>query len=103
MSINVASQLAVQAIQNNYLIKQLIKETIGKPITDYWASYIYNRIRSLQYDLQNRYDIKNCNLIKFKVVATSKGFNIRTNLEELLKVNKVEESTANQIIGLLLS
>ena len=39
MSINVASQLAVQAIEVNCLIKQLFEVIARKPITDYMLSY----------------------------------------------------------------
>ena len=38
MSINVASQLAVQAIQVNYLVKKLFKEVVRMPITDHVLS-----------------------------------------------------------------
>lgn len=103
MSINVASQLAVQAIEVNYLVKHLLEEVIRTPITDYVLNYIDNRIRTLQIDLQVRYDIKNEHLIRF-VIEVNKGYiNIRTNLKELLKVNNVEERTAEHILGLLTS
>lgn len=103
MSINVASQLAVQAIQVNYLVKQLFKEVVGKPVTDYVLNYVHDRIRTLQYDLQARYDIKNEHLIRFVVTGNKGDISIRTNLKELLKVNNVEEKTAEHILGLLTS
>lgn len=101
MSINVASQLAVQAIQVNYLVKKLFKEVVRMPITDHVLSYVHGRIRSLQYDLQATYNIKNEHLIGFVVKSDKGNIDIQTNLKALLKVNNVEEKTAEHILGLL--
>lgn len=101
MSINVASQLAVQAIEVNCLIKQLFEVIARKPITDYMLSYIHNRIRVLQIDLQARYDIENHRLIRFVVKSNKGDIVVQTNLKALLKVNNVEGKTAEHILGLL--
>ena len=103
MSINVASQLAVQAIWYNKVFKELEKELIGE-ILDYSLVFlIREKLDNVKQEMLNQYNIDKENLISINIDYNKGDISFSTDIERILKYSNVEENTANQIIGLLLS
>lgn len=103
MSINVASQLAVQAIWYNKAFKELGKELIGE-ILDYSLVFlIRKKLDNVKQEMLNQYNIDKENLISINIDYNKGDIRFSTDIERILKYSNVEENTANQIIGLLLS
>ena len=103
MSINVASQLAVQAIWYNNAFKELGKELIGE-ILDYSLVFlIRKKLDNVKQEMLNQYNIDKENLISINIDYNKGDIRFSTDIERILKYSNVEENTANQIIGLLLS
>ena len=103
MSINVASQLAVQAIWYNKAFKELEKELIGE-ILDYSLVFlIREKLDNVKQEMLNQYNIDKENLISINIDYNKGDILFSTDIERILKYSNVEENTANQIIGLLLS
>lgn len=103
MSINVASQLAVQAIWYNKALKELEKELIGE-ILDYSLVFlIREKLDKVKQEMLNQYNIDKENLISINIDYNKGDISFSTDIERILKYSNVEENTANQIIGLLLS
>lgn len=103
MSINVASQLAVQAIWYNKAFKELGKELIGE-ILDYSLVFlIREKLDKVKQEMLNQYNIDKENLISINIDYNKGDIRFSTDIERILKYSNVEENTANQIIGLLLS
>ena len=103
MSINVASQLAVQAIWYNRAFKELEKELIGE-ILDYSLVFlIREKLDNTKRKMLSYYDIDPENLISINIDYNKGDIRFSTNIDKLLKDSNVEENTANSIIGLLLS
>lgn len=103
MSINVASQLAVQAIWYNKAFKELGKELIGE-ILDYSLVFlIREKLDNVKQEMLNQYNIDKENLISINIDYNKGDIRFSTDIERILKYSNVEENTANQIIGLLLS
>lgn len=103
MSINVASQLAVQAIWYNKAFKELEKELIGE-ILDYSLVFlIREKLDNVKQEMLNQYNIDKENLISINIDYNKGDIRFSTDIERILKYSNVEEKTANQIIGLLLS
>ena len=103
MSINVASQLAVPAIWYNKAFKELEKELIGE-ILDYSLVFlIREKLDNVKQEMLNQYYIDKENLISINIDYNKGDILFSTDIERILKYSNVEENTANQIIGLLLS
>lgn len=103
MSINVASQLAIQAIWYNKAFKELGKELIGE-ILDYSLVFlIREKLDNVKQEMLNQYNIDKENLISINIDYNKGDIRFSTDIERILKYSNVEENTANQIIGLLLS
>lgn len=103
MSINIASQLAVQAIWYNKFFKDLEKDLIGE-ILDYSLVFlIREKLDEVKQEMLSQYNIDKENLISINIDYNKGDICFSTDMDKLLKNSNVEEKTANQIIGLLLS
>jgi len=103
MSINVASQLAVQAIYYNNAFRELKKELVGWVYDHSLIHLVQAKLDKTKQDMLNHYNLDQKYLITIKIDRMdNRSINLTTNMSDILTESNVEKNTADQIMGLLL-
>nr|DAY41705.1 MAG TPA: hypothetical protein [Caudoviricetes sp.] len=101
MSINVASQLAVQAIWYNKALKDLRKDLIGEKLEYSLVFRIREKLDNVKQEMLCYYDIDRENLIHINIEYNNGDILLYTDMYRILKNSNVEEKTVEHILGLL--
>lgn len=82
---------------------RILQKFIGE-ILDYSLVFlIREKLDKVKQEMLNQYYIDKENLISINIDYNKGDIRFSTDIERILKYSNVEENTANQIIGLLLS